>query len=137
MMYNPAGFDDTDLISDPQARQRALPGGYANQGEMVSAPYRQANMMAAEKTNPMNATSQEPGKEFLDAYMAKSGPELGQRADFNLLNPFSWGEAFKTKEAAQRGEDLNIDEQRSSSILTHQLKKDKALAEAMRQLRGR
>ena len=29
---------------------------------MVSAPYEQANKMAAEKTNPMNAASQEPGK---------------------------------------------------------------------------
>ena len=71
MMYNPAGFDDTDLISDPQARQRALPGGYATQGEMVSAPYRQANMAAAEKTNEMNAISQEPGMAFLNQYKQK------------------------------------------------------------------
>ena len=32
---------------------------------MVSAPYEEANRMAAEKTNPMNAASQEPGKIIL------------------------------------------------------------------------
>ena len=40
-----------------------------NQANMVSAPYREANMMAAEKTNPMNAASQDPGKEFLQDYL--------------------------------------------------------------------
>ena len=102
MMYNPAGFDDTDLISDPQARQRALPGGYANQGEMVSAPYRQANMAAAEKTNEMNAISQEPGKAFLDQYMQKSGAEQGQTA----FDPFKFfgGKAMEQGDKARRGE---------------------------------
>ena len=102
MMYNPAGFDDTDLISDPQARQRALPGGYANQGEMVSAPYRQANMAAAEKTNEMNVISQEPGKAFLDQYMQKAGAEQGQTA----FNPFKFfgGKAMEQGDKARRGE---------------------------------
>jgi len=102
MMYNPAGFDDTDLISDPQARQRALPGGYANQGEMVSAPYRQANMAAAEKTNEMNAISQEPGKAFLDQYMQKAGGEQGETA----FNPFKYfgGQAMEQGDKARRGQ---------------------------------
>ena len=39
--------------------------------QAVSAPYAEANMAAAEKTNPMNAESQMPGKEksFLDNYI--------------------------------------------------------------------
>ena len=36
---------------------------------MVSAPYEQANRMAAEKNNPMNAVSQNPGKAFLMSYL--------------------------------------------------------------------
>ena len=36
---------------------------------MVSAPYEQANRMAADKTNPMNAESQEPGKIFLMKFL--------------------------------------------------------------------
>jgi hypothetical protein len=38
---------------------------------MVSAPYEEANKMAAEKTNPMNAASQNPGKIFLMKYIGK------------------------------------------------------------------
>ena len=38
---------------------------------MVSAPYEQANRMAAEKTNPMNAASQNPGKAFLMKFIGK------------------------------------------------------------------
>ena len=60
-----AGFDPSGLamshdLGDPR-RQEGLPGGYATQGQAVSAPYAEANMRAAEKTNPMNAASQEPG----------------------------------------------------------------------------
>ena len=60
---NNAGFDQsglqmTDDIGDPR-RQSKLPGGYATQGQAVSAPYAEANMKAAQKTNPMNAKSQE------------------------------------------------------------------------------
>ena len=60
-----AGFDQSGLqmsddLGDPR-RQEGLPGGYATQGQAVSAPYAEANMKAAEKTNPMNAASQEPG----------------------------------------------------------------------------
>ena len=56
--FDPAGLDMADL-GDPR-RQEGLPGGYATQGQAVSAPYAEANIKAAEKTNPMNASSQEP-----------------------------------------------------------------------------
>ena len=56
--FDPAGLDMQDL-GDPR-RQEGLPGGYATQGQAVSAPYAEANIRAAEKTNPMNAASQEP-----------------------------------------------------------------------------
>jgi hypothetical protein len=138
-MYNPAGFNSAGLGMDPNLgdprRQENLPGSFATQGQAVSAPYAEANMVAASNTNPMNAVSQEPGKDFLQGYLQKSAPELGQRADFNLLNPFTWGEAFKTKEAAGRGE-LNIDEKRSSPILSGALSRHAALEEAKRQARG-
>ena len=75
MNYNPYGFNSSYLdmskdLGDPR-RQEKLPGGYATQGQAVSAPYAEANMAAAEKTNPMNAESQMPGKEknFLDGYV--------------------------------------------------------------------
>ena len=45
-----------------------------DQAEKVSEPYRQANMMAAEKTNPQNAESQDPGKTFLQEYLI--GPDF-------------------------------------------------------------
>ena len=48
------GFDPSDLMARPEIRQREA----RNQANMVSAPYEQANRMAAEKTNPMNAVSQ-------------------------------------------------------------------------------
>jgi hypothetical protein len=38
---------------------------------MVSSPYFEANEKAAEKTNPMNAASQEPGRSFLMKYIGK------------------------------------------------------------------
>lgn len=73
MTYNPAGFNSSELniaddLGDPR-RQEKLPGGYATQGQAVSAPYAEANMRAAEKTNPMNAESQTPGKSFLSNYI--------------------------------------------------------------------
>ncbi len=70
-------------LGDPR-RQEKLPGGYATQGQAVSAPYAEANMAAAEKTNPMNAESQMPGKEksFLDDYIGGlAGKALGIGAD--------------------------------------------------------
>lgn len=88
MTYNPYGFNSSYLdmaegLGDPR-RQEKLPGGYATQGQAVSAPYAEANMAAAEKTNPMNAESQMPGKEksFLDDYIGGlAGKALGIGAD--------------------------------------------------------
>ena len=67
MMENMGGFDPSDLMARPEIRQQET----RNQANMVSAPYEQANRMAAEKTNPMNAVSQNPGKVFLMSYLGK------------------------------------------------------------------
>ena len=72
-----AGFDpsglDMDNLGDPR-RQEGLPGGYATQGQSVSAPYAEANIRAAEKTNPMNAVSQEPPiTDRVDDFLARIG----------------------------------------------------------------
>ena len=75
---NGAGFDPSGLtmdegLGDPR-RQSKLPGGYATQGQSVSAPYAEANMKAAEKTNPMNAASQEPSiGEKVDDFLGRLG----------------------------------------------------------------
>lgn len=66
-MQNTGGFDPSDLMARPEIRQQET----RNQANMVSAPYEEANRMAAEKTNPMNAASQEPGKSFLMKYIGK------------------------------------------------------------------
>ena len=66
-MQNTGGFDPSSLMAAPQLRQDAT----MNQANMVSAPYEEANRMAAEKTNPMNAASQEPGKSFLMRFIGK------------------------------------------------------------------
>ena len=71
-----AGFDQSGLqmsddLGDPR-RQEGLPGGYKNQGQAVSAPYAQANMEAAKKTNPMNAVSQEtPVGDRVDEFLGR------------------------------------------------------------------
>jgi hypothetical protein len=67
MMENTGGFDPSDLMAAPAIRQEQT----RNQANMVSAPYEQANKMAAEKTNPMNAESQNPGKVFLMRFIGK------------------------------------------------------------------
>ena len=75
---NNAGFDPSGLtmdegLGDPR-RQSKLPGGYATQGQSVSAPYAEANMKAAEKANPMNAASQEPTTgERVDDFLSRIG----------------------------------------------------------------
>ena len=66
-MENSGGFDPSDLMARPEIRQAET----RNQANMVSAPYEEANRMAAEKTNPMNAMSQEPGKVFLMKFIGK------------------------------------------------------------------
>ena len=67
---NTGGFDASDLMKDPEMAQKST----RDQAEKVSEPYRQANMMAAEKTNPMNSESQDPGKTFLQEYLI--GPDF-------------------------------------------------------------
>ena len=70
--FDPSGLDMANL-GDPR-RQEGLQGGYATQGQAVSAPYAEANIKAAEKTNPMNAVSQEPPiTDRVDDYLARIG----------------------------------------------------------------
>ena len=72
---NNAGFDQSGLndVIDP-TRQSRLPGGYATQGQAVSAPYGQAMKEAALKTNPMNAESQEtPVGDRVDDFLNRMG----------------------------------------------------------------
>jgi len=70
--FDPSGLDMADL-GDPR-RQEGLPGGYATQGQAVSAPYAEANIRAAEKTNPMNAVSQEPPiTDRVDDFLSRIG----------------------------------------------------------------
>ena len=75
---NGAGFDPSGLtmdegLGDPR-RQSKLPGGYATQGQSVSAPYAEANKAAAQKINPMNAASQEPSVgERVDNFLSRIG----------------------------------------------------------------
>ena len=64
-MQNTGGFDASDLMRGPEMAQKST----ADQAAKVSEPYRDANMMAADKTNPMNAVSQDPGKIFLQEYL--------------------------------------------------------------------
>ena len=64
---NMGGFEPGDLMAAPKLRQDAT----MNQANMVSSPYFEANEKAAEKTNPMNAASQEPGRSFLMKYIGK------------------------------------------------------------------
>ena len=65
-----AGFDQSSLMSDPKLKQQET----ANQGNMVSAPYFQANKIAAEKTNPMNARTQEtPVGDRVDDFLSRMG----------------------------------------------------------------
>ena len=66
-MQNTGGFDPSSLMAAPAIKQQET----RNQAAMVSDPYEQANKMAAEKTNPMNAASQEPGKAFLMRFIGK------------------------------------------------------------------
>lgn len=59
--YNPSGFDTSALTSGNLTDKAfQLPGGAMTQGLSVSGPYWQANALAAEKTNPQNASSQLP-----------------------------------------------------------------------------
>ena len=66
-MENTGGFDASDLMKNPEMAQQST----RDQAEKVSEPYRQANIMAADKTNPMNVASQEPGKSFLMKFIGR------------------------------------------------------------------
>ncbi len=71
--FDSAGLGMSEDIGDPR-RQSKLPGGYATQGQAVSAPYADANKAAAQKINPMNAASQEPGVgERVDDFLNRLG----------------------------------------------------------------
>jgi hypothetical protein len=139
-MYNPAGFNPSGLGMDPNLgdprRQEGLPGGFATQGQAVSAPYAEANMVAASNTNPMNAVSQEPGKDFLQGYLQKSGMSQGETA-FNIFDLFGGGteKALKAGDDARRGEGPEYDARRG--FVGGMLNRNRALAELEAQERKR
>lgn len=59
------GFDDSALMNEPTSRQRGLPGGYSNQGAMVSAPYQgKSKRKQVYNTNPENTISQMADKDL-------------------------------------------------------------------------
>ena len=65
-----AGFAQSSLMSDPKLKQIDT----MNQGNMVSQPYFEANKMAAQKINPMNAISQEtPVGDRVDDFLNRMG----------------------------------------------------------------
>ena len=65
-----AGFDQSSLMSDPKLKQQET----MNQGIMVISTYFQANKVAAENTNPMNARSQEtPVGDRVDDFLNRMG----------------------------------------------------------------
>lgn len=70
-----AGAFDTSALSgtDPINKPFELPGGAMTQGQAVSAPYFQANAMAAQKTNPQNASSQMPIGERAEDFLQNLG----------------------------------------------------------------
>ena len=71
--FDPSGLGMPEDLGDPR-RQSKLPGGYATQGQAVSAPYAEANKAAAQKINPMNAASQEPAVgERVDDFLSRIG----------------------------------------------------------------
>jgi len=61
----------------------------------------------------MNAVSQEPGKDFLQGYLQKSGIEQGETA-FNIFDLFGGGtkKALEAGDAARRGEGAEYDASR-------------------------
>ena len=65
-----AGFDQSSLMSDPKFKQQET----MNQGNMVSQPYFEANKIASENTNSMNARSQEtPVGDRVDDFLNRMG----------------------------------------------------------------
>jgi len=69
-MSNNLGFDNSALMQDPKFKQQET----MNQGNMVSKPYYEANKIAAENTNTMNAISQEtPVGDRVDEFLNRMG----------------------------------------------------------------
>ena len=123
-MYNPSGFDDSDLLLDPEERQRSMPGASQNvKLNMGLDSVRQAQMA---NTNPMNAVSQEPGKDFLADYLQKSGPDIGDSAFLNFGGKDSSGmSALEKKELLKKGElteDMVQGDSATDKMLLRQLK---------------
>ena len=100
-MYNPSGFDDSDLLLDPEERQRSMPGASQNvKLNMGLDSVRQAQMA---NTNPMNAVSQEPGKDFLANYLQNSS-DMRDRAFLNFGGKDSSGmSALEKKKLLEEG----------------------------------
>ena len=71
------GFDASDLMKNPEMAQQST----RDQAEKVSEPYRQANMMAADKNNPMNAVSQDPGRAQLQDFIDRKLRDPRRRGD--------------------------------------------------------
>ena len=126
-MYNPSGFDDSDLLLDPEERQRSMPGASQNvKLNMGLDSVRQAQMA---NTNPMNAVSQEPGKDFLADYLQKSGPDIGDSAFLNFGGKDSSGmSALEKKKLLEKGElteDMVQGDSVTDQILRRQLEMQK------------
>ena len=71
------GFDASDLMKNPEMAQQST----RDQAEKVSEPYRQANIMAADKNNPMNAVSQDPGRAQLQDFINRKLRDPRRRGD--------------------------------------------------------
>ena len=76
-MENTGGFDASDLMKNPEMAQQST----RDQAEKVSEPYRQANIMAADKNNPMNAVSQDPGRAQLQDFIDRKLRDPRRRGD--------------------------------------------------------
>ena len=71
------GFDASDLMKNPEMAQQST----RDQANMVSEPYREANIMAADKNNPMNAVSQDPGRAQLQDFIDRKLRDPRRRGD--------------------------------------------------------
>lgn len=78
--YFSGGFDTSSLAgTDPIMKPFELPGGAMTQGQAVSAPYFQANALAAAKTNPQNAASQMPVGDRAEDFLKNLGVLKGMQ----------------------------------------------------------
>ena len=130
-MYNPSGFDDSDLLLDPEERQRSMPGASQNvKLNMGLDSVRQAQMA---NTNPMNAVSQEPGKDFLANYLQNSS-DMGDNAFLNFGGKDSSGmSALEKKELLKKGE-LTEDMVQGDSVTDKMLLRQLRMRQQMQQM---